>query len=224
MAADQAAGLRRRNTRRLVRCFHVFFESSHATIRLAEALHRLGCSPLLVDRSGRLFGHLSARSLFDWRQQLARGELHTLPLSYAEGWYAPGALADEPAWVNVAHAYPHVVIDEGAVGSELALMPGAAPAVIIEVKTAHQSRLRAYALLKSLFRLKGISGIALVGEAADCDRVRAACAHFLDPSFAQGLFCGTHEDDAFAALAVRMVEEETESDDSRINRKHLNGW
>jgi hypothetical protein len=209
MPADQAAGLRRRRAQRPVRCLHVFSESPHATLRLAQALHRLGCSALLVDKTGRLFGDAPTRSLFDWRQQLARADLHTLPLPYGDGWHAPGARVDDPAWANVAHAHAHVVFDEGAVGAELALMPDAASAVLIEVGAAQESMQRAYALLKTLHRLDGVSGIALAGGAADCERVRSACAQFLDPHFAQGLFCPAQEDDAFAALAVRMTDEET---------------
>ena len=220
--ADQAAGLRRRGMRRPLRCLHVFFESPDATLRVAQALHRVGCSPLLVDATGRLFGDAPTRSLFDWRQQLARGELHTLPLPCGEGWHAPGARGDEPAWANVAHRHGLLVFDEGAVGAGLALMPGAS--VIVEVQPAQESMQRVYALLKALHRPGGSAGVALAGDPGACDRVRAACAQFLDPGFARGLLSGAHEDDAIAELAVRMVAEETEPDGSRINRKHLNGW
>lgn len=207
MPADQAAGLRRRSAWQPVRCIHGFFDSAGSTIRLAQALHRLGRVSLLVDMQGRLFADSPARSLFGWRQQLARGQLHTLPLPCGEGWHAPGMRADEPALLNLASGYDQVVFDDRICEAGVVLMPGAAPAVAIEVR--RDSMQRGYALLKTLSQAGGSFGIGLLGDPDACDRVRAACSHFLEQRFAQAVYSVAHEDDAFAALAIRMADEET---------------
>ncbi|OJW53864.1 hypothetical protein [Thiobacillus sp. 65-1402] len=206
MPADQAAGLRRRSARQPLRCIQCFFDSAQSTSRLALALHQRGWTALLVDARGRLLADAPARSLFGWRQQLERGQLHTLPLSHGDGWHAPGARADDPALAGIAQGYDAVVFDAGRDG--LALMPGAVHAVVIEVNAAHESMLRAYALLKTLSRADGVGSIGLLGAAAACDRVCAACSHFLDRRFAQAIYSAAHEDGLFAALAVRMACEE----------------
>jgi hypothetical protein len=51
--------------------------------------------------------------------------------------------------------------------------------------------------------------VALLGNAAACDQLLAACGRFLDPAFIRTVYSVAHEDDAFAALAVRMAHEET---------------
>ena len=208
MPADQAAGLRRRRARLSPRCLHVFFDSADSTEKLVQALHRRGLRTLLIDVQGRVYADAPARSLFDWRQQLARRQLQTLPMSYGEGWHAPGVRADEPLLAGIAQDYDILVFDEGR-GEVGARMPGAARTAIIEVAAAHESLQRAYALLKPLFHLEEAPDVVLLGESAACDRVRAACAQFLDGPFAQAILGAGHEDDAFAALAVRMADEET---------------
>ena len=209
MAADQAAGLRRRSGRQAVRCIHGFFDSAESAPRLAQALHQCGWTALLVDSCGRIFADSSTRSLFDWRQQLARGQVYTLPLPYGDGWHAPGARADEPALVRVAHGYDCVVFDAGPNAANLAPMPGAAHAMVIEVKAAHESMQRGYALLKTLSHSHEVPRIGLVGDPVSCNHVRAACAHFLGPRFAQAIYSSAYEGDAFVELAVRMAGEET---------------
>ena len=208
MPADQAAGLRRRSARQPLRCIQCFFDSAQSTSRLALALHQRGWTALLVDARGRLLADAPARSLFGWRQQLERGQLHTLPLPHGGGWHAPGARADDPALVGIAQGYDAVVFDAGPTRDGLALMPGAAHAVVIEVNAAHESMLRAYALLKTLSRADGVRSIGLLGAAAACDRVCAVCGHFLDRRFAHAIYSAAHEDGVFAALAVRMANEE----------------
>jgi hypothetical protein len=209
MAADQAAGLRRRSGRHALRCIHGFFDSAESAPRLAQALHRYGWTTLLVDSCGRIFADSPTRSLFGWRQQLERGQLHMLPLSYGDGWYAPGARADEPALVRVAHDYDCVVFDAGLNAANLALMPGAIYAWVIEVNTTHESMQRGYALVKTLSHTHEAFSISLVGDPVACTHVRAACAHFLGPQLAQAICNSAYEGDAFAELAVRMAGEET---------------
>lgn len=209
MPADQAAGLRRRSARQPLRCIQCFVDSAQSTSRLALALHQRGWISLLVDARGRLLADSPARSLFGWRQQLERGQVHTLPLPHGDGWHAPGVRADEPAMAGIAQSYDAVVFDAGLkADDDLALMPGAAHAVVIEVNTTHESMLRAYTLLKTLSRADAVYSIGLLGAAAACDRVCAACSHFLDPRFAQAIYSADHEDGVFAALAVRMASEE----------------
>jgi hypothetical protein len=224
--ADQAAGLRRRSGRQALRCIHAFFDSAESAPRLLQALHQSGRTALLVDTCGRLFADSPARSLFDWRQQLQRGQLHTLPLSYGDGWHAPGVRADEPALARVAQAYDCVVFDADFDTAELALMPGAAYAFVIEVKATHESMQRSYALLKTLSRMHAAPDIELMGDPVACDHVRAACVHFLGAHFAPAVCNPAREDDAFAELAVRMTGEETSSE-RLVNKTGANlnhGW
>jgi hypothetical protein len=206
MAADQAAGLRRRNARQPARCIHVFSDSADATIRLAQALTRRGRAALVVDACGRLFADSPTRSLFDWKQQLARGQLQTLPLACGEGWYAPGVRTDEPALRGALQAYDDALFDGLASSSGVAWMPDAARAAIVEIGPAHDALLRAYGVLKTLARMEHDFPVCLLGDAAACERVRAACEQFLPQGFSRTIYSTAHEDDAFAALAVRMVQ------------------
>ncbi len=206
MAADQAAGLRRRRAGPPPRCSHCFFDAADFTLELAQALQRRGQTVLLVDACGRMFAGASTRSLFDWKQQLDRGALHTLALACGDGWYAPGVQADEAALRGVVEGYDHVLFD--TLPDQLALMQGATHAVALEVSDAQRSMRRAYALLKTLSRLGEGLRVGLLGDPVACARVQAACSHFLDPLFNRGLYSVAHEDDAFAALAVRMAAEE----------------
>ena len=214
MAGDQATGLRRRSARQPARCIHVFSDSPDTAVSLAQALHQHGRTALLVDTDGRLFADSPARSLFDWRQQLQRGQLQTLPLAYGAGWYAPGVSADEPALSAVANGYDHVIFDVGW-GVELALLQGAVHTVLMEIRraakdlNADEPMLRAYALLKTLACMGGAVNVGLLGDRLACDHVRAAGCRFLGQRFAHAIFSLANEDDAFAALAVRMADEET---------------
>jgi hypothetical protein len=208
MPADQAAGLRRRSAQTPLYCIHCFFEHAASSSRLADALHLHGRVSLLVNMRDRPFADFMTRSLFDWRQQLARGQLHLRPMPYGDAWHAPGARADEPALRRAAQGYDLVLFDAEPGGTELFLMPDTAHAFMVEVQPTRESMLRAYALLKTLSHAGCASGVDLVGAAAACDRVRNACGHFLDPGFVGAIHSAAHEDHAFAALAVRMAGEE----------------
>jgi hypothetical protein len=224
MPADQAAGLRRRSALHLPRCIHCCFDSASSISRLAAALHRHGWASLLVDMHGRLDADSPTRSLFDWRQQIARGQLQLQAMPYGDVWHAPGVRADEPALRRAAHGYDLVLFDGAPGGTELFLMSDAAHALIVEVQPTHESMLRAYTLLKSLSHVGGAYGVGLLGDAAACDQVMSACGHFLDPGFGQAIFSVAHEDDAFARLAVRMAGEEASRNGSLQHRETLNGW
>ena len=214
MPADQAAGLRRHScpsghgARQPLRCIYCFSDSVDSSVRLAHALHQLGQALLLVDTQGRLFVDASPRCLFDWKHQLERRQLHTLPQAYGEGWYAPGVRADEPALSSMANGYDYVIFDSGW-GADLALLPGAAQTVVTEVRRTDESMLHAYAVLKTLACSGSAVSVGLLGDRVACDHVRAAGCRFLEQRFAQAIFSVANEDDAFAALAVRMSGEET---------------
>ena len=221
MPADQAAGLRRRNARQPLRCIHCFFDQAESTTRLAQALYQHGRSVLLLDASGRMFADASPRSLFDWKQQLQCGQLHTVPLAYGAGWYAPGVQADEPALCAVAHTYDDVLFDVGL--GDPALMPGASQGVVLEVNASHESMLRAYARFKTLSHASGDLSVALLGDPSACDQVKAACSRFLDPLVERSIYSVAHEVDAFAALAVRMACEEA-SQQARYKTGQSETW
>jgi hypothetical protein len=207
--ADQAAGLRRRRVQQPPCCIHGFFDSAESTRRLAQALHQRGWTSLLADTRGRVFADSPTRSLFDWRQQIARGQLQTLPQPYGDGWHAPGVQADEPALMTFARDYDCLLIDASLNAPDWTPLPGAAQILIIEMNASHASTLQGYALLKTLSHLGSRVGAGLLGDAATCNQLLAACKQFLDPAFALTVYSVAHEDDAFAALAVRMAKEET---------------
>ena len=219
MATDQAAGLRRRSTRQAFACIHCWFDSAESTVKLAQALYLRGATSLLVDTSGRVFADSPARSLFDWKQQLQRGQLRMLPQSYGDGWHAPGVRTDEPALLNMAHGYDQLVFDMTADRTDMALMPGATHAAIVEVQATDTSMLRAYARLKTLSHTKALISVGVLGDAAACDHVVAACHRFLELDFAPAIYSVAHEDNAFTALAARMAGGEA---DRRVRYKAKN--
>ena len=208
MPADQAAGLRRRRAQQPPSCVHCFFDTADATVRLAQALHRHGRTSLLIDACGRLFAD-APRSLLGWTRQLERGQLHTLPMPYGEGWYAPGIRGDEPALMAAARDYDCVVFDARLDAPDWTSLPGAPQVIILEVNITHASMLQGYALLKTLFHSGVAFSVGLLGDAAACNHLQAACKRFLDPACTRTVYSVAHEDDAFAALAVRMAHEET---------------
>jgi hypothetical protein len=205
--ADQAQGLRRRSQLQPLRAIHCFFDAAESIVRLAQALHRRGWTSLLVDTRARVFADSPARSLFDWRQQIARGHLHTLPMSYGNGWDAPGLRGDEPALARVAQEHDCLLIDAGH-ASDWTPLPTVAQTLVIEANAAQASLLQGYALLKTLSSQGGGISVGLLGDAAACARLQAACAQFLDPALCRNLYSVAGEVDAFAALAARMTSEE----------------
>ncbi|MDT3706578.1 MAG: hypothetical protein ROZ09_07090 [Thiobacillus sp.] len=211
MPADQAEGLRRRGARQPLRCIHCFFDAAESTVRFAHALHQCGWTSLLIDTRGRVWADSPARSLFDWRQQIARGQSHTLPMPYGDGWHAPGMRADEPALTAAAQRYDCLLLDAGPNAPDWTPQPDAAQTLILEVNPTHASMLHGYALLKTLFSLGGHASAGLLGDPGACARLQAACDRFLDRSSCRNLYSVAGEDDAFAALAVRMTSEETGS-------------
>ena len=88
-------------------------------------------------------------------------------------------------------------------------LPGAAQAVVLEVNATNASSLQGYALLKTLAHTRMPFSAGLLGDAAACEHLRAACKRFLDPAFSRAVYSVAREDDAFVALAVRMAPEET---------------
>ena len=209
MAPDQAAGLRRRRVRQPPPCIHCFFDAAGSSARLAQALRRRGLYSLLIDARGRIFSDYPTRSLFDWKQQLERGQPHRLPMPYGDGWYAPGIRGDEPTLMAVARDYDCIVFDARPDAPDWAAPPGGAQAVVLEVNATNASSLQGYALLKTLAH-SGVSfSVGLLGDAAACEHLQAACKKFLDPAFGRAVYSVAREDDAFAALAVRMAHEET---------------
>lgn len=206
MAADQAAGLRRRQTGRPARCVHCVSALPAAVLRLLEALARQGQRTLLIDAHGRHVGH-AARSLFDWRQQLARGQLQTLALPGGEGWHAPGIEADAPELAVLAARYDCLVFDHPLEANGVTVPLAGRHTLALDVAQAQLKP--AYRLLKTLAHHGCDADILLLGDAAACTRLEAACRQFLDPGRAQRIGSLAHETDAFAALASRMTGEET---------------
>jgi len=218
VSADQAAGLRRRSALQPLRCIHGFFHSPGSTIRLAQALHRHGWTTLLIDTRGRVLADSATQSLFNWRQQLARQQLHTQAMPHGDGWQAPGLQANEPGLRAIAQRYDCLLFDASLDAPDWLPLPDMAQTLILEVNAGQASMQGAYALLKTLSHLESRASIGLLGDAAACDRLQAACRQYLEPAFVQAVHSVAHEDDAFAALAVRMADEET-----RLTARYITG-
>ncbi len=204
MAVDQAAGLRRRRQGQLPYCIHCVSDSAECAVRLARALHGEGRIPLVVDARGRLLARTAAHTLFDWTQQLERGRLLALPIGEIAVWQAPGARADATGLAQAAREYDVLVFDS-PLADAAAHLSGAPRIALLPVRPDTQSAV--YALLKTLAMSGGAAAI-LFGDARACARVHAACVRFLGATLAAAIDCVADEDDAIAALAVRMVGEE----------------
>lgn len=209
MPLDQAAGLRRRGGAQPARCLSCFFDTALSAVRLAHAFHQEGQRILLIDVRGRQFAASSTRSLFGWAHQLAHKQLNILPQAYGDGWCAPGLHIDTPELAAAIAGYDVVILDVGPIEQTLALPQGVENTGFIEVSSDHDSMLRAYRLLKTLSHADNSMDIFLLGEAAICDNVLTAGRHFLEQQFIRRVHSMAREDDAYAALAVRMAHEET---------------
>jgi hypothetical protein len=130
-------------------------------------------------------------------------------MPYGDGWHAPGMRGDEPALTTVAQRYDCLLLDASLDAPVWTPLPGAVQTLILEVNATPASTLHGYALLKTLSSLGGPASVGLLGDAGACARLQAAGDHFLDPAFCRSLYSVAGEDDAFAALAVRMANEET---------------
>lgn len=206
MAADQAAGLRRRRAAGPPRCIHLVSASSEPAQRLLRVLGAHGLETLLIDTQGRLFA-AAPRSLFDWRQQLARQQLHTLPMAGGRGWHAPGLSWEAPGFDALATRYDCLVLDQDVTAPTMPGLPQRGQVVMLEVASA--SLRHAYAWLKTLSHAGAAPEIVLFGEAATGARLLATSRNFLDAAFVQKIGDALPENDAFAALAVRIAGEET---------------
>ena len=208
MVPDQAAGLRRRRAQLPPPCIHCFFDAAESVARLAQALHQRGLSSLLIDACGRVFSDTPTRSLFDWNHDLYHVHLHSRPMPYVYVGYVPGIQGDKPALMTIAQGYDCVVFDASLNAPDWAPLPGAAQVIFLEVSAVHAA-LQGYALLKTLSHTRMPFSVGLLGDAAACEHLQAACKSFLDPVFSRAVYSVAREDDAFAALAVRMAHEET---------------
>ena len=204
MQADQAAGLRRRQTAGLSRFAYSVGGSASGALRLARALRQRGLTPLVVDTRDRLFAPAAAQALFDWPRQLDRGQLLPLPLADVLAWHAPGCRANAPGLAQATRHFDGLIFD-----ATLADVATPAPRahewalLTVQPDTMHA----VYALLKTRAPLGGIEFI-LTGDADACERVREACVRFLSAPAASTVRCIHDEVDAIAALAIRMAHEE----------------
>ncbi len=204
MPIDQAAGLRRRNAGRAPFCIHCVSDSAATALRLAQALQGRGHRPLLVDARDRLFAGTATQALFDWTQQLARGRLFVLPLDEIAAWHAPGVAPDAPGLLQAAREHDVLVFDSSP--AQAATVPPGVPGFGL-LAVRQDSLDIVYAVLKTRAQ-SGAAAAILFGDAQACERVRTACARFLDATVAAAVTSIPDEDDAIAALAVRMAGEE----------------
>lgn len=206
MAADQAAGLRRRQAGRQARRVYVVSAAPNTVRRLLEAGARLGVRALMIDAYGR---HLARQpqSLFDWRQQLASGQLHTIALGNSEGWWAPGAWTAGPELAVLSARYDWLIFDAPPDAIEALTHLGAGDLLALDV--AETSLASFYRLLKTLASHAHAASVVLFGQPAACAHLEAACRRFLGVAYAQKIGNLARETDAIRVLAVRMAGEET---------------
>lgn len=176
--------------------------------RLAAAFHRCGWRVLRVDTIDRLLAQVPARSLFDWRQQLARGRFNVLSVAHGDVWPAPGLKVDAPGFATVAARYDVVVLDTDFARDTWVPMPGADNCVVIDVPVDAQALRQAFRLIKTLCHRQPDCAVSLIGDPLACRRLQEAATRFLDATFARTLFCPGEEVEPFAALAARMAGEE----------------
>lgn len=207
MRPDQAAGLRRRQGS-APRCIHCFSSSGATGVRLAVALHRCGWNVLRVDTVARASNRMPARSLFDWRRQLARRQVSLLPMAHGDAWHAPGMQADVPEFATLAPHYDALLLEVDSCCDAWRAMPGADNRIVIELAADTLALRQAYALVKTLCSEQAGCEVSLVGDALACRRLQDAAERFLGASCAQTLSCFAHEIEPFAALAIRMAGEE----------------
>lgn len=206
MAADQAAGLRQRRADRAARRLCLVSPALAPTRQLVPALARRGLRALMIDTGGRHFAQLP-RSLFDWRRQLADGNLQTAAIPGGEAWLAPGVDAETPDLATVAARYDWLIFD--ASPSAVNVLAYLATADVLVLDVGHATLDPAYRMLKTLAHAGWGGEPVLLGESAACRRVEAACRQFLGVAFAQKIGNLAGEADAIAALAGRMAGEET---------------
>ncbi|MCA1978597.1 MAG: hypothetical protein LDL19_05105 [Thiobacillus sp.] len=179
-------------------------DAPDCALRVARALAHAGLTPLVVDTRDRLFGKAAPQSLFDWRQQLARRQLLALPLEDVTGWHAPGAHAAAAGLLDAARDYAALVFD-CTPADAAATVHGAHESALLAVHPGSMQTI--YALLKTRAATGGLDAI-LTGEPGCCAQVGEACARFLGATVAAAVSCIADENDAIAALAVRMAGEE----------------
>lgn len=170
---------------------------------MARALCKQGLHPLVIDARDRLFGPHVVHPLYDWRVQIERDRLLSMPLADVTGWHAPGLTAHAPGLARATRRFDVLILDS-------TLADVACPAAGVRERallSVHVSTMHAvYALLKT----RAATGLQamLTGDPSACERIREACVHFLDSAVAAGVQCLRDEVDAIAALAVRMAHEE----------------
>lgn len=206
---DQAAGLRRRSAGHRLYAVHCRLAGGEDAARLAAALAVRGRTSLLVDTSGRLSAGAATQPLFDWREQLARGELAPLPAAFGAIWHAPGLQDDTLLLRAAARDYDLLLIDAAVDAEALLTLSGVRQDYVVAVGETEASRLAAYALLKTLASQADVGRVFLLGDTVAQERVYAACRRFLDDAFCQRIERVAEDGDEFATLAVRMVREET---------------
>lgn len=209
MPVDQAAGLRRQRQAQSPTCISCFFSQAASTQLLMRALEGLGKRVLLVDTAGSQLAASRTQSLFDWRQQLQRGQLQGLPLPHGEGLFAPGAEAGDPAIIQAATTYDCVLFDAGRITHSVALALGQAQMLLLQVEDMPPSLGLSYALLKALHATGNPSTILLCGSPSARTRVMSAVRHFLGAAMARRIWAAEDEDEHFIALAARIAAEET---------------
>ncbi|OYW64820.1 MAG: hypothetical protein B7Y26_10025 [Hydrogenophilales bacterium 16-64-46] len=173
-------------------------------MQAARALTGQGLTPLLIDTRDRLFGRAAAQTLFDWQHQLDRGQILALPLADGLAWHAPGLHVSARGLAEATRHFDVLLID-CTLADIAQYAAGAREQALLAVRP--DTLQTVYALLKTRAETGGLPTL-LTGEAVSCERIRQACQRFLNATVAAALACIPDEDDAIAALAVRMAHEE----------------
>lgn len=177
-------------------------------VRLGAALYQRGWHVLRVEAASLRATPTPARSLFDWRQQLARGRLDTMATAHGDLWRAPGLDAGAPGFGAVAGRYDVVLLDTDLACDGWTPMPGADNRMIIDVPGESEVVQQVFSLLKTVSRCAPACEVSLVGDGRAGRRLLEAARRFLDIAFARRLACLAEEVEPFATLAARMAHEE----------------
>ncbi len=200
MSADQAEGLRRRV--RIMRVVSVFaHDDGTLARRIAQALQLTGLRVLRIDT--RSAHAPQVRSLFGWREQLARGSFQPGHADGIDVFHAPGARAGEASMVAALRDYDALVFDcDGVSGASLSLDPATRQQLVVQL--ARQSLEAGYAVCKTLAQRQCACPIHLTGDAAACARLHAAVRRFL-PQAAPTVALVPIDDAHLPALAARIA-------------------
>ena len=223
VSADQAAGLRRTQTRRGAQVVTVFTTQRNLAARLARALQNAANRILLISGAARPVQALRTQSIFGWQQQVVRQCLQPISVEGIPTLNAPGARAGEAALVQTSADYDYALFDWAYPEDEaLSLDPRTSQTLVVDVSSHQPEALcKVYALLKTLHQHNLNWRVILCGEPALCDRIIAATHYFISAQSSWLEVASLEADAHLTALAARISAAEVST--GRCFNKNIGG-